>query len=65
MMMRNSSEKRNKKPDEISCVQLTEGTKSKLSVLGKKGDTFESIILDLMEPNQCGESEIGENPNDE
>lgn len=57
--MRNSNEKRNKKPDEISCVQLTEGTKAKLSELGKKGDTFEGIILGLMKP--CGEKIVGEN----
>lgn len=56
--MRNSNGKRNKRPDEISCVQLTEGTKAELSELGKRGDTFESIILGLMKP--CGENEIGE-----
>jgi len=56
--MRNSNQKRNKRPDEISCVQLTEGTKAKLSELGKRGDTFESIILGLFK--SCGENEIGE-----
>ena len=58
--MRNSDTKREKKPDEISCVQLREGTKQKLSDLGKKGDTFESIILGLMRPKPSGENEIGE-----
>jgi len=57
--MRNSNQKRNKRPDEISCVQLTEGTKAKLSELGKRGDTFESIILGLFK--SCSENEIGEN----
>ncbi len=57
--MSNSSNKRKKKPDEISCVQLSEGTKTKLSELGKRGDTFESIILGLMKP--CGEKTVGEN----
>ena len=52
-----------KKPDEISCVQLTEGTKAKLSELGKKGDTFEKIILVLLKPKPCGENEIGESQN--
>ena len=61
--MRNSNAKRKKKPDEISCVQLSEGTKTKLSDLGKRGDTFESIILGLMKP--CSENEIGESQDDE
>ena len=62
--MRNSNDKRKKKPDEISCVQLSEGTKAILSDLGKKGDTFEKIILGLMEPTPCGDNEIGESQND-
>jgi hypothetical protein len=62
--MRHSVEKRNKKPDEISCVQLSEGTKQKLSELGKKGDTFESIILGLIEPKSPGQN-MGESQNDE
>ena len=62
--MRNYNGKRNKKPDEISCVQLTEGTKEKLSDLGKKGDTFESIILGLMEPKPL-DKEMDESEDDE
>lgn len=62
--MRDSNGKRNKKPDEISCVQLSEGTKQKLSELGKKGDTFESIILGLMEPKSPDQN-MGESQNDE
>lgn len=62
--MRDSNGKRNKKPDEISCVQLSEGTKQKLSDLGKKGDTFESIILGLMEQKSPGQ-DMGESQNDE
>lgn len=59
--MRNSNGKRNKRPDEISCVQLTEGTKAELSELGKRGDTFESIILNLMKDKPCSEKTVGEN----
>lgn len=45
--------------DEISCVQLTKGTKAKLDKLGTKTDTYESIILNLMEKSCAvsGESE--------
>ncbi len=45
--------------DEISCVQLTKATKAKLDKLGTKKDTYESIILKMMD-SQCavsGESE--------
>jgi hypothetical protein len=35
--------------DEISCVQLTKDTKAKLDKLGIKSDTYESIILNLMD----------------
>lgn len=63
-MMRNSNVKRTKKPDEISCVQLSEGTKQKLSELGKRGDTFESIILGLVQ-NSSGENEMGESQDED
>lgn len=45
------STKPNRK-DEISCVQLSKGTKAKLDELGTKKDTYESIILKMME-SQC------------
>ena len=35
--------------DEISCVQLTKDTKAKLDNLGTKKDTYESIILKMMD----------------
>jgi len=35
--------------DEISCVQLTKDTKAKLDKLGTKKDTYESIILKMIE----------------
>lgn len=37
-----------KKQDEVTCIQLTKETRNKLAELGKKTDTYESIILDLM-----------------
>jgi len=49
-----------KRKDEISCVQLTKDTKAKLDKLGMKSDTYESIILNLMDKpcsKQIGESE--------
>jgi len=41
-----------KRKDEISCVQLSKDTKAKLDELGTKKDTYESIILSLMD-SQC------------
>lgn len=38
--------------DEISCVQLSKDTKAKLDQLGTKKDTYESIILKMMN-SQC------------
>jgi len=49
-----------KRKDEISCVQLSKDTKAKLDKLGTKKDTYESIILKMMESpcaNNLGESE--------
>jgi len=49
-----------KRKDEISCVQLTKDTKAKLDKLGTKKDTYESIILKMMDSqcaNNLGESE--------
>ena len=46
-----------KRKDEISCVQLSKDTKAKLDKLGTKTDTYESIILNLMpKPVESGES---------
>lgn len=45
------STKTNRK-DEISCVQLSKDTKAKLDRLGTKKDTYESIILKMMD-SQC------------
>ena len=56
-----------KKRDEITCVQLSKETRNKLAEMGKKSDTFEKIILNLMDnPEEpCGENVIGESQNDE
>ena len=42
----NSSQK---KKDEVTCIQLSKDTKAKLDKLGIKSDTYESIILNLMD----------------
>lgn len=49
--MTTNSEKPNRK-DEVSCVQLSKDTKEKLDKLGTRKDTYESIILKIME-SQC------------
>lgn len=49
-----------KRKDDISCIQLTKDTKAKLDKLGTRKDTFESIILKMMNSqcaNNLGESE--------
>ena len=49
-----------KRKDEITCVQLSKNTKAKIDKLGTKTSTYESIILNLMEKpcvEQMGESE--------
>ena len=45
--------------DEISCIQLSKDTKAKLDKLGMKSDTYESIILNLMD-SPCAKKQ-GEN----
>jgi len=55
--MENSKPKRK---DELTCVQLSRDTKAKLDKLGVKSDTYESIILNLMDKpcsKDVGESE--------
>jgi len=56
-----------KKRDEITCVQLSKDTRNKLAERGKKSDTFEKIILKMMDKSEepCGENMIGESQNDE
>ena len=56
-----------KKRDEITCVQLSKQTRNKLAGMGRKSDTFEKIILNLMDKPEepCGENMIGESQNDE
>ncbi len=46
--------------DEISCVQLTKDTKSKLDKLGTKKDTYESIILKMMDSPCATNPEVEE-----
>jgi len=43
-----------KRKDEISCVQLSKDTKAKLDKLGTKKDTYESIIIKMMD-SPCAE----------
>ena len=38
-----------RKKDELTCIQLSKDTKAKLDKLGIKSDTYESIILNLMD----------------
>jgi len=45
--------------DEVTCIQLSKDTKAKLDKLGIKSDTYEKIILKMMD-KPCavnGESE--------
>lgn len=52
--------------DEISCIQLSKDTKAKLDELGTKKDTYESIILNLVN-SSCAkkQGEIQEEDSDE
>lgn len=59
----NGNEKTTARKDLITCVQLSKETRNKLAQLGTKEDTFESIILNLMD-KPCGE-EMGESQDDE
>ena len=38
-----------RRKDELTCIQLSKDTKAKLDKLGIKSDTYESIILNLMD----------------
>jgi len=37
---------------EITCIKVTKDTRQKLSKLGTKGDTYETVITSLLE-NEC------------
>ncbi len=56
----NKNGKNVRKKDEITCIQLSKETRDKLAELGKKKDTFESIIVNLMDDKPCGENMVGE-----
>ena len=53
-----------KRKDEISCVQLSKDTKAKLDKLGTKTDTYESIILKMMESTCAVNGESKEVPDE-
>lgn len=38
---------------ELTTIQLTRETQTKLLALGKKGDTYEDVILRLLSPAIC------------
>lgn len=61
MARNNGNGKNARKKDEITCVQLSKETRDKLAELGSKKDTFESIIVNLMDDKPCGEKSAGEN----
>jgi len=48
-----------KRKDDISCVQLSKDTKSKLDELGTKKDTYDSIIVKLVD-SQCAKPQVEE-----
>ena len=46
--------------DEISCIQLSKDTKAKLDKLGTKKDTYESIILKMVDSPCASKPEVEE-----
>ena len=54
--------KNGRKKDEITCVALTKDTRNKLAEIGTKSQTFEQIILNLMDTD-CAQT-IGESRDD-
>ena len=51
----------NKKKDLLTCIQLSKETKAKLDKLGTKSDTYEGIILNLLDsPCAKKQGEISE-----
>jgi len=59
----NENGKNTTRKDLITCVQLSKETRNRLAELGTKKDTFEDIILNLMD-KPCGER-MGESQDDE
>ena len=49
-----------KRKDDISCVQLSKDTKAKLDKLGTKKDTYESIILKMINSPCASKPEVEE-----
>ena len=41
---------------EITCIKVTKDTRAKLSKLGNKGDTYETVINSLLE-SDCNQKE--------
>ncbi len=41
---------------EITCIKVTKDTRKKLAGLGKKGDTYETVINSLLE-SDCNQME--------
>jgi len=62
--METTIQKTNRK-DEISCVQLSKDTKAKLDNLGTKKDTYESIILKMLDSQCVTKGENSEEDSDE
>ena len=62
-MVKNGNGK-TKRKDEITCVQLTKDTKAKLDKLGTKKDTYESIILRMIDSPCAINGESGEDPDE-
>jgi hypothetical protein len=46
--------------DEISCIQLSKNTKAMLDKLGTKKDTYESIILKMVDSPCASKPEVEE-----
>jgi len=59
VLMRNNGNGKHRK-DLITCVQISKKTRNKLAEMGTINDTFEQVILNLMEKEPCGENKIGE-----
>ena len=55
----------NSRKDEITCIQLSKDTKAKLDNLGTKKDTYESIILKMMDSPCVQNSGENEEESDE
>ena len=45
---------------EITCIKVTRDTRAKLAKLGNKGDTYETVINDLLE-SECSKIKDDEN----